>query len=379
MEPFRIAVSDSALADLRRRLGQTRFARPVRQQEPTAWGVGTAPDYLRDLIEYWATDFDWRARESQLNSFPQFTADVAGETVHFVYLRAKPTPDDAQPIPVILSHGWPYSFIELLALGARLADPAAHGGQPGDAFDVVIPSLPGFGFSEPMRDEPFVPRVVAARWHTLMTEVLGYDRYATYGEDVGAPISDWLAARYPEQVLGLFATHAAFAPDERKQDLSAAEVAFTTRLAEKWKGETAYSALQASKPDTLAATLNDSPAGLAAWLVEKFRGWSGEFESSWTRDEVLTTVMLYWVTETIGSSFQPYCDHRWDTSIPEIEVPVGVAVHPGETGFPQSYAARTYRDIRVWEELPSGGHFAGKETPDLLADRMRTFFRPLRG
>ena len=201
------------------------------------------------------------------------------------------------------------------------------------------------------------------------------------GEDVGAGVSDWTAALHPESVLGIFATHAAFPARERKSDLTLEEEAFVAWLAEKWKYESAYSQIQATKPDTLAAGLNDSPAGLAAWIVEKFRTWSGGedcFRQAWTDDDVLTTVTLYWVTETIGPSFRPYIDDRLEQSIPLIGVPAGVSVQWGERGFPRSYAERTYRDLRFWNELPRGGHFTVKQTPDLVAADMREFFRPLR-
>ena len=378
MEPFHIDVAEEVLADLRRRLAGTRLPAPVLQTESRPWGAGVEPAVLRDLIEYWGDGFDWRRRERWLNSFPQFRATIGDQDVHFVHVRAAPT-TQGTPVPLILSHGWPYSFAEMLPIVAHLIDPIAHGGEPTDGFDVVVPSLPGSGFSEPLRDGPFVSRTVAEMWHTLMTRTLGYDRYATYGEDVGAGVSDWTAALHPEGVLGLFATHAAFPPPERQDDLTDDEDAFRSWLNEKWTGESAYSHMQGTKPDTFAVALNDSPAGLAALLAEKFHTWSGSgIGESWTLDEVLTTVMIYWVTGTIGSSFQPYFDGPREEPLPEIGVPVGVSVQWGERGFPRSYAERTYRDIRFWNDLPRGGHFTVKETPELVAADMREFFRPLR-
>ena len=300
--------------------------------------------------------------------------------MHFAWIRAEQR--DPAPVPIILSHGWPYTFAEMLPIAAYLVDPARHGGRPGDTFDVVIPSLPGFGFSDAPGEAHFVANEIAERWHALIHDVLGYERYATYGEDVGTWISDWTAALHPDSVLGLFATHAAFPSADRRDDLTEEEIGFRAALDAKWLGESAYSDLQSTKPDTLAAALNDSPAGLAAWLVEKFRTWSGgddAYRAAWSDDDVLTTATLYWATQSIGTSFRAYFDDRFDTApMPLVEVPVGVAVQYREQGFPQSYAARTYRDIRDWQQLPSGGHFTVKQSPELVASAMREFFRPLR-
>jgi len=371
-QPFRLSVPEGQLADLQQRLAAARLPEPTPGE---AWAAGTDLDYLAGLLRYWQDGFDWRRQEAWLNSFPQFTVRIEGQLVHFVHVRAPGgTAGSPAPIPIILSHGWPYSFAEMLPLAQLLAN------GPGPAFDVVIPSLPGFAFSEPMRHRPFTADGVARLWHRLMTEALGYQRYASYGEDVGAGVSDWTAALFPDAVLGLFATHAAFPPAERRKDLAGPERDFVAWLDRQWERERGYSMEQSTKPDTLAVGLNDSPAGLAAWLVEKFRGWSGcagEVERAWSRDQILTTVMLYWVTGSIGSSFRPYYDGGKEPALPQVTVPVGVAVQHGERGFPRSYAERTYTDIRHWTELPSGGHFTGKESPELVASQMRAFFSRL--
>ncbi|MGH3649910.1 MAG: epoxide hydrolase family protein, partial [Acidimicrobiia bacterium] len=220
---------------------------------------------------------------------------------------------------------------------------------------------------------------VARLWHRLMTDVLGYQRYATYGEDVGATVSDWIGALFPETVVGLFATHAAFPPEERSHDLSEDEERFRSWLAEQWKDGSGYSLIQATRPDTLAVALGDSPAGLLAWLLEKFREWSGPgFEEHWSHDDILTTVSLYWFTGTIGTSFLPYHHGRHhDKPVPMVDVPVGVAIQWGERGFPRVYAERTYTDIRMWTDLPRGGHFTAKQSPDLVARSMWELFRSL--
>ncbi len=375
MERFEIRIADSEVADLQQRLGMTRLGSPPAG-EP--WESGVDYDYLSDLIDHWSARFDWRVQEARLNAYPQFRVQIADRAVHFVYQRAD---RESYPgaIPIILSHGWPYSFLEMLPILQRLADPLGHGGEREDAFDVVVPSLPGYGFSEPLAGTRFTGDAVARIWHSLMTETLGYRRYATYGEDVGAAVSDWLGVLFPEAILGLFATHAAFAPPDRRDNLSAAERRFLGRLDDKWRTGRGYSHIQATRPDTLAAALNDSPAGLLAWLVEKYREWTGpDFDRSWTVDDILTTASLYWLTQTIGTSFLAYYDNKHEPVLPMVSVPVGVSVQWGERGFPREHAERTYTDIRFWKELPRGGHFTAMQTPDLVAEDMRTFFRPLR-
>lgn len=368
-EAFRIAVPDDDIADLRSRLARTRYP---TQSPGAAWSAGIDLPTLRALMGEWSDGYDWRAAEARLNAVPQCTSVIGGERVHFAYLRGQGAEDR---IPIVLSHGWPYSFIELLPLAHLLS----RDDGSGMTFDVVVPSLPGYGFSETLR-EPFTSTAVAERWHTLMTDVLGYERYATYGEDVGTWVSDRLAALHPESVLGLFATHAAFPPEERRGDLTDDETAFLGWLAQKWEGASSYSAQQSTRPDTLAVGLTDSPAGLAAWLVEKFREWSGsdDLTTWWTTEEILTTLSLYWFTGAIGTSFRSYSDDRFETPMPRIHVPVGVSIQYGERGFPRHYAERTYTDIRFWNDLPTGGHFTAKQTPDLVAADLRAFLQIVR-
>lgn len=376
IEPFRIQVPDSALSDLRRRLAETRLPSPPAG-EP--WESGVDYRYLAHLVDYWGSQFDWRRQEEWLNSFEQHMAKLGDQEVHFVHVRADRS-RYPNVIPIILSHGWPYSFVEYLPIVGWLTDPLNHGGTQADAFDVVVPSLPGYGFSSSFANDLFTGDVVARLWHTLMTETLGYGGYATYGEDVGTTVSDWLGALYPDSVVGLFSTHAAFPPEERSDDLTEAEEEFRQWLADKWSTGRGYSQIQSTRPDTLAVGLNDSPAGLLAWLVEKFREWSGpEFEEAWSVDDILTTTSLYWFSQSIGTSFLPYYHGRGnEPPIPLVTVPVGVAVQWGERGFPRHYAERTYTDLRAWSDLPRGGHFTAKQTPDLVAAAMRDFFADLR-
>lgn len=366
MEPFEIRVPEEDLADLNRRLGMSRLgAAPAG--EP--WESGVDYTVLSSLLGYWSEGFDWRRQEERLNSFPHYRADVGGNAIHF--LRVTPDPEMyPDPTPIILTHGWPYSFVEFLPIVPLLVHPpTGHA-----ALEVVIPSLPGFGFSAPLAEKPFTSDTVARLWHRLMTSVLGHERYVTYGEDVGAGVSDWLGALFPQSVVGIFATHAAFPPPERRQDLTGDETRFREWLEEKWRTGEGYAHVQGTRPDSLAVGLDDSPVGLLAWLLEKFHEWSGpDFEEAWSSDDILTTVSLYWFTRTIGTSFLPYFHGHLEPSLPRIDVPVGVSVQWGERGFPREYAERTYRHIRMWKELPRGGHFTAKQTPDLVADDLRAF------
>jgi pimeloyl-ACP methyl ester carboxylesterase len=370
VQPFRIDVSASAIADLNKRLDRTRFARATPGDE---WSAGVPPKYLRELVKYWRDNFDWSARQEWLNSFPQFIAEIDGQRVHFVHMKSHtPRVSGAAAIPIIVLHGWPYSFVDMLGLAEQLPD-----------FDVVIPSLPGYGYSDPPSGS-FSDEAVARTLHKLMTEVLGYERYGTYGEDVGTGVSDRLASDYPDSVLGLFATHPPYPPEDRRTDLTRSESAFFEWLAARWDGEKGYSEEQATKPDTLAAGLSDSPAGLAAWIVEKYRTWSDRsfgvtelsLDEKFGKDDLLTTVSLYWFTDSIGSSFRPYFDwHRDMKSL--ITVPTGIALSRADEGYPRELAERSYGDVRMFGTLGRGGHFVAKEEPALVAAAMREFFTSL--
>jgi len=376
-EPFTVQVPAEVLDDLRSRLARTRWPDPLPYP---GWMAGADIGYLRELAAYWASVFDWRAQERHLNSFAQFTADIDGQRVHFVHQRGR-GPD---PFPLVLTHGWPSSFAELLKLAPLLTDPASHGGEERDSFDVVIPSLPGYAFSAP----PASPGAATARtWAglraRLMTECLGYRRIGAQGQDIGAAVSIALAAGHPGVVAGVHVPGAvAFPP--AGQPVSAEGQAFLDRQ-QRWRDiEGGYAHLQATRPQTLAAGLADSPAGLAAWIVEKFRAWSdceGDVERWFSKDELLTTVTLYWVTGTIGSSFLFYHDSQLDRGPRpgRVEVPVGVALFPKEnpvTG-PREWAEAAY-NITRWTQMPRGSHFPAAEEPRLLAGELRDFFRPLR-
>ncbi|WP_411557461.1 epoxide hydrolase family protein [Plantibacter sp. MPB07] len=368
MRSFRIQVPDADLEDLRRRLDTVRLPAAIGDAgEESALSL----DRLRTLVGHWRDGFDWRRIERELQEVSQFEAEVDGQRLHVARL---PAPDGVTvTIPVIAFHGWPYSFVEMLPLARELAGRTVDlGGGRTLGFEVVVPSLPGYGFSAPLADRPFTGPVVAELMHRLMTEVLGHASYLTYGEDVGSTTSDWLAALHPESVIGQFATHAAFPSASRARDLTAEEQDWLDRHDQEWARGLAYARVQATRPEILATALNDSPVGLAAWIAEKLLAWAGEGDW-WTDDELLTTVSLYWFTQSVGSSFRPYRDHPKQPELPLIEVPVAVAVQTGERGLPRSYAARTYTDIRSWEELDCGAHFTAWQVPDVVADRIEAF------
>ncbi|WP_328532847.1 epoxide hydrolase [Micromonospora zamorensis] len=370
---FRIDVPDAVLDDLRARLARTRFTDRSGNQP---WQGGVDPDYLRDLVSYWHDGFDWRTREAELNAYPQHLAVIGGRKLHFLHVRAARPAGTPAPLPLILSHGWPSSFVEMLPLVDRLTSLAGGG------FDVVVPSLPGFGFSE-VPDEPVTRALLARTLHELMTDVLGYERYGAFGGDVGGVVTGWLGALHPEQVAGIHMIHPPFPASFDARPLSAAEQAYLNAEAAYDETDGGYSAIMGTRPDTLAAALADSPAGLAAWIVDKYRDWSdnhGDLANSIDTDTLLTIITLYWVTGTIGSSFRQYADFGHNTPRPDITVPAAftVSTEPSMANFPREIAERACTDIRHWSEPGRGGHFMPLEEPDLLASEMRQFFTSLR-
>jgi pimeloyl-ACP methyl ester carboxylesterase len=364
--PFSIHVPDAELGDLRERLDRFR-ALPDSPRRPSS---GMSADYLADLVATWRT-WDWRARETWLNRHPQFLAEIGDSTVHFVHLRSER--DDAPALLVM--HGWPHTFALQLDFADMLPD-----------FHVVVPSFPGFAYSSAYSEGPVTEVRLAATMHALMTEVLGYDRYLTYGEDVSANVNDLIAGSYPDAVAGVIVTHSHFPSMAERPELTAPdEVAFFSRL-EQWGGANgAYGHVQATRPDTLAAALNDSPAGLVAWLAEKLVEWSDTpagdpraVEHRISRDRILTEAMIYWTTQSIGSSFRPYYEGAdQPDAMPPVVVPASVHIQRHEGDYPESLARRFYRDLRVFERLEEGGHFAVGEVPAVMAERVRAFARSL--
>ncbi len=382
LQPFRVDVPEDALDDLRARLAHTRWPDEI---EGAAWDYGSNLEYLQELAAYWRTQFDWRAQERLINRFDQYRTPIDGISIHFIYERGK----GPNPLPLVLTHGWPGSFFEMYKLIPLLADPASHGADPADAFDVIVPSMPGYGFSDRVLQRGLTSARVAHLWAQLMTEALGYQQFVAHGGDIGAGVTSGLGRYYPDRVRGIHLTAVAdpyLGPGA--PELSAAERAFVA-LRERWEeDEGAYSHQQGTRPQTLAYGLNDSPVGLASWIVEKFRAWSdcgGDVERRFTKDELLTNITIYWVTQTINSSIRLYYEHRHAVRpqphaphAERISVPCGIALTTEAVDrAPREWAERTY-DVRRWTELSRGGHFLALEEPELLASELRAFFRDLR-
>ena len=380
VKPYKLEVPEAVLQDLRQRLAHSRWPDEITG---SAWDYGTNLDYLKELMEYWRTGFDWRAQEAAMNASPHFRATVDGLGIHFIHQKGK----GPNPLPIVMTHGWPGSFFSMYKIVPLLTDPGAHGADPGDSFDVVVPSMPGHGFSDRPDQPGMSPAKVGDLWAQLMTQDLGYNRFAAHGGDWGASgVTARLGFAYPERLVGIHVTSVSatyLSPGSRP--LSDAEERLLEQRKQWQQDEGGYAHMHGTKPQTLSYGLNDSPAGLAAWIVEKYRTWSdcgGDVERSFTKDELLTTITIYWVTQTISSATRLYyeADHNpW--SVPEgepIQVPCGVAVFPRDLSVPpREWAERSF-NVQRWTEMPSGGHFPTLEEPELLAQDIRAFFRPLR-
>lgn len=374
--PFKIDVPQAVLEDLSARLKQTRWT-----DEPTnaGWNYGTNPTYLRELVEYWQNNYDWRAQESVLNRFPQFTADIDGITVHFIYAKGK----GENPKPLILTHGWPDSFYRFYKVIPMLTDPGSYGGNENESFDVIIPSIPGFGFSDKV---PQSSDKTASLWASLMTDILGYKTFFAAGGDIGSTISKSLANQFPSQVTAIHLTDVGY-PNGREDwsVMSEPEQKFGQFIQQWFFREGAFSLLQSTKPQTLGYGLNDSPVGLASWIIEKFHAWSGQPENlddHFSKDELITNVMIYWVTQTINSSIRTYMEEghaSWQGGLKsdaKVEVPTGVSLFPGEAPFPVEWVNRKV-NTRKFTVLESGSHFAALDAPQLFAKELRDFFHSL--
>jgi len=378
-QPFTIRVDDSVLADLRTRLERVRWPDEIPASD---WRYGTDLLYMKELAAYWRERYDWRVHEARLNRLRQFTAPVNGIDLHFIHEPGV----GPRPLPLLLSHGWPGSILEFEALIPRLTDPARFGGDPADAFTVVAPSLPGYAFSFRPDQPRFGVAEIANVFATLMTDVLGYERFAAQGGDWGAFITSVLGAVYPERLVGIHVNLLTVRRDlAPPNEPTAEEQAYAKQLQHWLREETGYQGIQGTKPQTLAYGLTDSPVGLAAWIVEKFRTWSdcgGQVERRFSKDTLLTNIMLYWITGAINSSFWPYyARNHQGWPIPDgqrITVPTAYAAFPREILHPpRAWAERVY-NIRRWTQMKAGGHFAALEEPDALAADLRAFFHDLR-
>ena len=374
ISPYRIDIPQGALDDLRDRLGRTRWPDEL---PGVGWDLGVPLDYLKGLAEYWATTYDWRGQEAALNEFSQFTTVIDDQNVHFLHVRS-PEPE---ALPLLITHGWPGSIAEFLDIIGPLADPAAHGGDPADAFHVIAPSIPGFGFSGPTHETGWNTVRVAYAWAELMRR-LGYERYGAQGGDTGALVSPELGRIDPEHLAGIHVNNLLTFPSGQLHDLSDADQG-RVKLMERWQNEMAgYASIQSTRPQTLAYALADSPAGQLAWIVEKFKEWTDPAarlpEDAVDRDRLLTDVSIYWLTATAGSSARLYYEgaKSWGQPTEPSAVPTGVAVFPMDITIRS--IAESQHNIVHWTEFDRGGHFAAMEAPGLLVADIREFFRPLR-
>ena len=377
-QPFRVDIPQATLDDLRDRLARTRWPDEV---EGVGWDYGTNVGYMQELVDYWQHTYDWRAQEARLNALSQSTAEIDGTAIHFIHERGK----GPNPIPIILFHGWPDSICRYLKLIPLLTDPASYGGDPNDSFDVIVPWMWDTSTSpkKPVRKQAL--KQLAERCWRLMTEVLGYARFAAGGGDGGSPTAQLLAVEHPESIIGLHLTDIGFHATRAKHtDLSDSEQQYLAALQMAGFQEGAYAMMLGTKPQTFAYGLNDSPAAWAALVIEKFRTWSdcdGDVERSYTKDELLTNIMLYWVCGAIDS--RGYREEWVMPSIKadqQIDAPVGLALPPKDLGPipPREFAARNLKNIQRWTVLPRGGHFVAMEDPEPLAEDMRAFFRNFR-
>ncbi len=385
IEKFKIIVSREDLSDLAIRLENTRWP---DDPQGSGWDYGANLTYLKKLVRYWQNDYDWRVQEAKLNQFAQFKAEIDGVSIHFIHEHGK-GPD---PLPIILTHGWPDSFLRFEKMIPMLTDPEAYGADRSDSFDVVVPSLPGFGFSGSPGTAGNIFHVDDL-WATLMTEGLGYNRFAAHGGDWGGIITEHLARSHADLLTGIHLTDVPFTHTFQKpDDLSAAEQQFLDDNQQWQMTQGAYNMIQSTRPQTIAMGLNDSPVGLAAWFIEKFQAWNdcdGDPDKCFTKDSLISNVMIYWLTGTIGSASLPYYDlmhagaltwigekvKDWKVST---QVPAAFALFPKDNSHPPREWAERFFNVRRWTKMARGSHFTAMEEPALLADDIRSFFRSLR-
>ncbi len=384
VEPFRISAPTRALDDLVERLARTRWPDDFANDD---WSYGASTTYIQELAAYWRDEYNWREREAKMNLLPHFRTVIDGLPIHFVHVRGK----GPKPTPILLSHGWPWTFWDFHKIIGPLADPAAYGGDPADAFDVVVPSLPGFGFSTPLTTPGMNWWKTADIWVKLMDR-LGYARFAAHGGDVGAFISAQLGHKHPTRTIGIhlstpgmltFMTGGGWS----ENDYAPEEATYVERMRRVRAAEMGHFVIQSTKPQNLAVAFADSPTGLLAWLVDKRYHWGdchGDVESRFSKDELLDNAMLYWLTNSYHTSARYYYEglhHPWQPShgrTPVVQARTAIAVFPSELTFAPRRSADRYYDLRQWTVMPAGGHFAAMEEPSLLIDDLRKFFRPLR-
>lgn len=376
IQPFQISASDEELDDLRRRLRATRWP----EKETVAdWSQGIPLDYMKDVCAYWAEKYDWRARESHLNSFSQFRTEIDGFGLHFIHVRSK----EADALPLVMSHGWPGSIVEFHKVIAPLTDPVAHGGKAEDAFHVVCPSLPGYGFSDKPTATGFGTEKIADLFAGLMAK-LGYDKYVAQGGDWGSMVTNNIGIRDTEHCIGIHMNMPIVPPDpETMTDLTPLEQSALAGMQHYQDEDSGYSKQQSTRPQSLGYGLVDSPAGQAGWILEKYWSWmdcDGHPENVLSRDELLDNVMMYWLPATAASSARLYWESFSSPPLGEVEVKTGCSIFPKEI-FRSSrrWAEKKFKNLVHWNELEKGGHFAAFEQPEVFVDELRTCFRNMRG
>ncbi len=396
-EPFKVDIPERALIDLDERL--RRWRSPIAIADEGSWASGTDPAFLAELVDYWRHGYDWQRCQEAINRWPNYLVDIGPQRLHFIREPGTEVEGAPRPLPLVITHGWPGSIVEFLDVIDKLAHPEDHGGDPLDAFDIIAPSLPGYGFSgPPVRANgsigPIGPRAIAGLWHKLVHEVLNYDRpYGVQGGDWGAVVSSWAAFDHPAKdetgVLGLHLNMIGLRPgiDLKTTTFSAAEQAWLKVARDGLDDKTAYQRIQATRPQTLGVALTDSPVGLAAWIVEKFQAWSdcgGKPLTRFSMDLLLDNIMVYWLTGTAGTATWLYrgVTEQANRALPpgqRVEVPTGFAAFPADLAPPPpaEWIERAY-NLRRHTPMPRGGHFAALEEPDLLIEDIRAFFRPLR-
>lgn len=383
--PFTVNIEESELDDLKDRLSRTSYPHELDNAD---WKYGTNTGYLKELVEYWLGEYDWRAVEEEINARPNFLTEIDGMPIHFIHERGK----GPKPIPLILSHGWPWTFWDFRDVIGPLSDPAAYGGDPDDAFDVIVPSLPGFGFSTPLTKTGVNFWRTADTWKKLMQDVLGYKKFAAQGGDWGSIITAQLGHKHADALLGIhlslsfpmdFFVNGLPGEEEYEED----EKQNYQHTQARMQQATSHVVVQSTDPQTLALALHDSPAGLLAWLVERRRNWSGcdgDVESVFSRRDLVTTAMIYWLTRSFVTSARFYWEsahHLWAPShdrIPVVEAPTAIAQFPDELCLMPRNFMNSYYNLQQLNKMPRGGHFAPSEQPELLVEDVRKFFRGLR-
>lgn len=382
---FKINIEEDVLEDLYERLRKTRYPDDLDNDD---WRYGTNIAYLKELVAYWIADYDWRAVEKKINAHANYRTEIDGIPIHFIHEAGK----GPKPIPLILSHGWPWTFWDFKDVIGPLSDPASYGGDPADAFDVIVPSLPGFGFSTPLTKTGINFWRTSDLWSKLMQDELGYERYGAQGGDWGSLISAQLGHKYPDQLIGVhlslsfpmdFFVNGLPTEDEYEED----EKHLFHHTQGKMKQATSHVSVQCTDPETIASALHDSPVGLLSWILERRRNWSdcgGDVEKAFSKDDLITTAMIYWVTNSYVSSARFYwesANHLWKPEhdrMPVVEAPTAVAMFPQELCLMPRRFLNSYYNLKQLHTMPRGGHFAPSEQPELLVEDVREFFRMLR-